>query len=352
MVEDSQLQAKRLSDLLIGQNLLVDHAATGEKALELFAKTEYDLILLDMILPDMNGIQFFNKIKERSMSVNTPVVIISGASDKDNIVDALLSGVNDYITKPYHDQEVVTRVKQQLKTRQNAKELIKINEERARFFAILAHDIRNPFNALLGFSNLLIEDSINFDDDEKRKYIGFINESAKSLHTLLENVLSWSAFQSGNMIPKPERFDVLSIIDNIFPLYEHPANSKKIRLVNKAVSHEIETDKNMLSTILRNLLSNAIKFTPSNGQVSLTTRLQEDFLEIIISDSGIGITTEQINNLFTLDPKRIKAGTDGEQGTGLGLALCYDFIHALGGSIKVESEVGAGAEFKVALPVS
>jgi two-component system, sensor histidine kinase and response regulator len=352
IVEDSPLDARITIELFRVEGIDSDHVKTGVQALRYAAENNYDLIVLDLMLPDINGLELFLNLKKTEKMKDVPVIVISGITDKAKVVQALELGVNDYITKPFHGQELMTRAKHQIQFRKNAKDLADLNMERARFFAILAHDIKNPFNALLGFSELLVQGAGTFDETDKAQYGIFIHESAKSLHVLLENVLGWSAIQSGSLKPKPRSIEITALVDEIFPLYEHMARAKQITLIKDVSYHEVTTDQNMLSAVLRNLISNAIKFTPLGGKVSINGRMAEDFFEISVSDTGIGLAESEVANLFSLDPSRIRTGTSGEQGTGLGLALCRDFMEALGGNIQVKSMVGEGTSFTISLPMA
>jgi two-component system, sensor histidine kinase and response regulator len=351
VVEDNPLDARILSALLNREGFTWDHVPTARMAVSLASKKDFDLILMDMLLPDSTGLQLFEDLNKIDALKGVPIIAISANSEKSRIVEAIRKGFHDYVTKPFHGEELMMRINQQLTMRQSAKELSDLNLEKARFFAILAHDIKSPFNALLGFSKLLVESSAKSEEVDRVQYSMFIHESAKSLHTLLENVLGWAAMQSGTLKPKLEKIEISAMVDEIFPLYESTAQSKQIKMIKDVRHHEITTDQNMASAVLRNLLSNALKFTPFGGEVIITTQMQNNFFDLSVRDTGQGMAESEVAKLFSLDPSRIKTGTAGEQGTGLGLALCHDFMAALGGTIQVESMVGQGTKFTVAFPL-
>ncbi|MFA7115841.1 MAG: HAMP domain-containing sensor histidine kinase [Bacteroidales bacterium] len=236
---------------------------------------------------------------------------------------------------------------------QQNEELQRLNATKDKIFSIIAHDLRSPFNTILGFSKLLIENLNNYKAAETEKVLGIINVSAKNTLTLLDNLLDWAKSQTGQVKFEPEKVVLSSIIHEIFGLLNPSAKSKNISL-EYIPSHEIEVlaDLNMIKTILRNLISNAIKFTNSDGQISVHTLQKDNFIEITVSDTGVGMNEKTRNNLFKLETNESTIGTANEKGSGLGLILCKEFVEKQGGKIWVESEEGKGSDFKFTLPLN
>jgi PAS domain S-box-containing protein len=243
------------------------------------------------------------------------------------------------------------KAEQLLKEREN--QLRELNSTKDKLFSIIAHDLRNPFNAILGLSNLLIENINDFEVAECERYLRVINSTAENTLVLLDNLLEWSKTQTGNKIFKPERADLYTIISEILGVSKTNANIKNISIeYSQADSIEVYADVNMLKTVLRNLISNAIKFTHPNGEVAITAGKTFDNIEITVADNGVGMSEEIQSKLFKIDADITTPGTSNEKGSGLGLILCKEFVEMHGGEIKVKSELGKGSAFVVSLPVS
>jgi len=233
---------------------------------------------------------------------------------------------------------------------QKTAELEESNATKDRFFSIISHDLRSPFNSMLGFSQLLIE---NFDDytaEESKNFIEIMHNSMQNAFKLLENLLIWSRSQSGNIEFEPKNNNLFLITENAIELLKQTAISKNLTLINQ-ISKEINViaDENMLSTIIRNLISNAIKFTPQGGEIKINAYFKIinnlKKIEILIEDNGVGISKERQLKMFDFTASASTKGTENELGTGLGLILCKDFVEKHGGEIWVESEVNIGSKF-------
>ena len=226
-----------------------------------------------------------------------------------------------------------------------------MNVTKDKFFSIIAHDLRSPFNAILGFSEL-IKDEINTkkDIDLINEYNESVNESAHNLFTLLENLLQWANSQRGELEFSPTQFDLFEIIQSNLTIFSLKASDKSIKLISNIKPNTmVYGDINMINTIVRNLISNALKFTDSNGEIHLSTRIENNFVFLSVKDSGIGISKENQEKLFRLDGNFTTCGTNDETGSGLGLILCKEFVEKNGGNIWVESEINKGSKFVFSL---
>jgi signal transduction histidine kinase len=230
----------------------------------------------------------------------------------------------------------------------NLKEL---NATKDKFFSIIGHDLRNPLNALLGFSELLSGNTRQYTTEEIRMYNKIINDSARNMHQLIENLLDWSRSQSGTIDFSPRQCDLIQVTNDIQDIFRIQINKKKIGILNNIPANmKVFADKNLLSTILRNLISNAIKFTPHGGYITLSAEKADGYANISVSDTGIGMTKEQLDKMFKLDTNLTKEGTSEEKGTGLGLILCKEFVEIHKGNIRVESVPDKGSIFTFSLP--
>ncbi len=236
---------------------------------------------------------------------------------------------------------------------QQKEELSKLNADKNRFISILAHDLRSPFNAILGFLDILSKSIRKLDIDEAIGHIDIINNSAKNTFNLLEDILTWGRANSGKIPYEPQKLNLKTICNEVVDILKFTANSKNIS-ISTFVASEIYcfADKNMLDTILRNLVTNAIKFTNEGGQIDIYAEQNQSDITITISDNGVGIEPEILSKLFDITQKVTTQGTKEESGTGLGLLLCKEFVDKHNGRIWVESELGIGSKFIFTLPSS
>ena len=233
------------------------------------------------------------------------------------------------------------------------KELRELNAEKDKFFSIIAHDLKNPFHSILNFSDLLLRHYSTYDKEEVLTFIKMIHESSTQAFNLLDNLLHWSRAKTGKMNLKPAAVDLYDIITKNINLLEVAAVGKNIRVTHSVKPKTLVLcDENMLSTIIRNLISNAIKFTRPTGKITINNREKSNTHEIAVTDTGVGIKEVDLGKLFRIDIHYTTTGTANEEGTGLGLVLCREFVNLNNGSIRVISKPGKGSTFFVELPKS
>ncbi len=230
------------------------------------------------------------------------------------------------------------------------KELKELNHTKDKLFSIIAHDMINPFNAIMGFSNILYEEYNELEDFEIKKYIKTIYDSTNNLYNLLQNLLQWSRSQIGKTEFKPCIFDLSDVVNNNIELLNISAERKGIKISSDIKKNSYAYfDKNMIDTVIRNLVSNAIKFTREGGEIKIFSVDKSNYVEVAVSDTGVGINDDDIKKLFSIDKNHTSLGTSKEKGTGLGLILCKEFVEKNGGKIYVESN-HKGSTFKFTLP--
>jgi len=230
-------------------------------------------------------------------------------------------------------------------------ELNDLNKTKDKFFSIIAHDLKNPFVTLLGFSEILLSDFKELQSEEVLYYISEMKKSADLSHSLLQNLLQWSRSQTGKIEYHPQQLELKNVIRQNILLVNKSAEKKSINIMNNIQAElKVKADEDMLNTIVRNLLTNAIKFTSKEGIISVDASSQYGCAEIRIKDSGIGMNEETVNKLFRIDVTHSTSGTENETGTGLGLLLCKEFIEKHGGKIWVESKENVGSTFHFTLP--
>lgn len=240
------------------------------------------------------------------------------------------------------------RLNSQLKN--SEEELKNSNVAKDKFFSIIAHDLRSPFSSLLSFSEFLSEDIDDLPKSDIKLFAEKINEAAKGVFDLLENLLQWSRIQSGKIQMKSSSFDISRKINQVIHLLFNNADRKNIKVLNEIVSDlSVFADEDMIFSVVQNLLSNAIKFTREDGLITFRSVDKEDKIEVSITDNGVGIKEEDLKKLFRIDAHHTTYGTNDEKGSGLGLILCKEMIERNGGTIDAKSIVGEGTTFSFTL---
>lgn len=251
--------------------------------------------------------------------------------------------------------DISERKEMENKLRDTADKLMELNSTKDKFFSIIAHDLKNPFYSMMGFSEILVNKARQMSFAEVEECAEIIHDSARNAHQLLQNLLVWSQSQTGKIRFQPQLVDLELLADNCFEFVKTMADQKQVQLYKEyqSVPH-IMADINMLTTIVRNLLTNAVKFTDNHGTITLMLTADEENVNISVADSGIGMSSEDIQKLFRIDVdnKTIGHASREGKGTGLGLILCKEFIQKHSGSISIISEPGKGSTFNVILPIN
>ena len=359
---------------------------------------QYHLIVLEYA----EALDLFNLINKKEVLVSIPVIVYKEAYDTKRINEVLLAGASDVLWQKMNPDEIKARVytalQQGIKLKEIQNELNTANsslehmegvvvqydsisadisflndhlqkeiDERKRvenslkesetqlkeavatkdrFFSIIAHDLRNPFNVLIGFSEILLNKFESFDDEKKKLFLSNIKEASERTFVLLQELLDWSRSQMGQIVLKPESLLINELVQNAITPLEDQADSKAIILLHETLPDlTVRVDKNMIITVIRNLVSNAIKFTPKQGRIEVLAIEENNDVKIIVRDNGVGIPEKDLPKLFRIDEKIKTNGTDNETGTGLGLILCKEFIEKNNGTIWVESKESKGSDF-------
>ncbi|MCU7497778.1 MAG: PAS domain S-box protein [Ignavibacteria bacterium] len=277
---------------------------------------------------------------------------IASAIYKKTVEQELLEYTTDLQTHRYlleQRTEELTELNKQLE--KSEKELQESLSEKDRFFSIIAHDLKSPFNGLMGFTNLLMQDFEQFSTGEVKNFIVHINTSVKNIYNLIENLLDWSRIQTGRMEFNPEALSLPGQVKPVFSLLKNNAITKGIKLeqrINKDIA--VFADEKMLHCVLQNLISNAIKFTNPDGKITIAATKEDGHVKVSVTDTGVGIHSASLDKLFKIDSNLSTEGTAHEKGTGLGLILCKEFIEKNGGSISVDSKLNKGTTFTFTLP--
>ena len=238
----------------------------------------------------------------------------------------------------------------------NEKELKKANDSKDKFFSIIAHDLKNPVYNVISLADYLNDNIDKWETPKIKEFIKYISKAGQQSYNLLENLLTWAKTQTKSLKPEFANFNILKIIQQAYSIHENSIHKKQIQFsIDK--NNEVPiiyADKNMIFTVIRNLLSNAIKYTNKKGTIKIIikqiTKEKEQYQQIIIQDTGVGISEKSLSKLFNIDDNFSTTGTDEEQGSGLGLIICKEFLELNKGEITVESELNVGSKFIITLP--
>lgn len=358
IIDDIASNIQVVANLLKKNNYNISYAQSGQSGLERAEQINFDLILLDIMMPEMDGYEVCTRLKKNPKTKDVPVIFLTAKTNEDSLKKGFESGGVDFISKPFKTAELLARVNThiQLKTvREILSEtnvhLQAANANKDKLLSIIAHDLRNPFSVLITFSKLLLDSYDDFNREDVLNYLRTFYQTSKHGYSLLDNLLKWSKSQTGTMEIEPESIDIKDITEENITLLNSQATSKNINLVNNVDDKVFAyADLNMTLTVLRNLLSNAIKFTHKEGQVEVFGRASNKHVEISVKDNGVGMSEEELERIFRIDVKHSTEGTANERGSGLGLVLCKEFIEKNLGTLRVVSVKGEGSEFIFKLP--
>ncbi len=366
VVDDDPDNLGVLFEYLSDEGFKVLLIQSSENALVQAERNHPDIILLDILMPGMDGFETCKRLKSSEQTRAIPVIFMTALSDTLNKVRGFQSGAVDYITKPFQQAEVLARVNAHLTIRElqqqlegkntllqeQVVQLQDMNASKDKFIAMISHDLQSPFSSLRGLIQFTSENIGGYNKNELEGIMDLLGNSTENLYALIENLLTWSRIQRGVLEHCPQHIDLRELVIQNMSLVTPNVNAKKITFENRIESSVVAyADYNMVNAILRNVISNAVKFTHEGGEIAFTaTDVDGGYLEVTVSDTGIGIAQEHLSKLFRIDSRYKRLGTAREKGTGLGLILCKEFVEKNAGTIWLESETGHGTSAKFTLP--
>lgn len=353
IAEDEPTNLQILYNILKKGNYRMAAAGNGKQALSMIPEACPDLILLDVMMPGMDGFEVCEKLKKIPGTKEIPVIFLTARIETTDVLKGFAVGAVDYVTKPFKGAELLSRIKTHVELKFARERLKELNATKDKLFSIIAHDLRNPLQVLLFSAELLCKHFDDFDGEKKKDFINKIYSGTNQISELLENLLEWSKSQRGVIESHLEKIDLSILAEENINLFKENAEKKNIRLRSVIGSGFYAfADRNMIDIILRNLVSNAIKFTNAGGKVTINASVRSKIVHVSVSDTGIGIDEEDIAYLFRIDKQKSTPGTAKEKGSGLGLILCKEFIEKNNGTIGVTSTPGEGSTFTFTLPAN
>ncbi|MFO7726478.1 MAG: hybrid sensor histidine kinase/response regulator [Oceanipulchritudo sp.] len=360
VVDDSAMARRQIQFFLNRDGFEVFEAKSGEEALWLVNEVDPDLVLMDIVMEEMDGMETCRRIKEDPRNATLPVIFLSARGERKEIVRGFNCGAIDYIVKPFHPAESLTRIRTHLRVKRLAQirekhiaELNALNEEKDRVMRMASHDLRNPVAAIAGLAGFLKEDTSNLSP-EQREIVDCIEDAGQSVVTLLNELLDVSAINRGKGTLCGDTVSLPCLLRNLSQLFKGEAARKQIGLtveVEEALP-EITGDRQKLRQVVDNLISNALKFTPLGGRVRIGCRsLPGDRVILEFEDNGPGIPEGEKDRLFKEFGKTSNRPSGGEKSTGLGLSICKGIVETHKGTIQFENLPEGGVCFSVILPV-
>lgn len=360
VVDDVVSNVLLLRVLLTNEKFKVITAGNGKEALSQAVGAHPDLILLDVMMPEMNGFEVAEKLKADPETQNIPIIFLTALNTTADIVKGFKVGANDFISKPFNKEELVIRVNHQISLIAAKRIILRQTEElrktimgRDKLYSVIAHDLRSPMGSIKMVLNMLIlslpEEQIG---PEMFQMLSMANQSTEDVFALLDNLLKWTKSQIGKLNVVYQDFDIVETIASVIEIFNLVAGVKNIK-VNFSMTEKVEVhaDIDMMKTIMRNLLSNAIKFSYNDSEILVKVVIEGDMVVVGVTDSGKGMSEEDQKKLLNAETHFSKYGTNNEEGSGLGLLLCLDFAMKNGGRLWFESEEGKGSTFFFSVPL-
>ena len=358
VVDDNKENLKVVSNFLkeIGYQIALSLGARD--AMAILQENEIDLILLDIMMPDIDGLTLCKQIKADDRLKDIPVIFLTAKTDTSDLVEGFRAGGVDYITKPFQKEELIVRVRNHIELAYSRKQIIKqseqilkINKTKDRLYSVIAHDIKSPFANITMLLTTVAEGYLEPGTDEYNEILQSINSSTKETYALLENLLQWTRSQTGDLDCTPEVIPLEDLVSRSIRFLKPNAIKKSIHLEDILDDRlMIKADRNMMQSVFQNLIANAIKFTQEGGSVKVQAKKKQDQVVIRFIDTGVGMSEEMQKKLFVEGQHFSTQGTDSEKGSGLGLLIVQDFIKRNHGTLEIDSQPGKGTTFTVTLP--
>jgi two-component system sensor histidine kinase/response regulator len=359
IVDDVVSNVLLLKILLANEKFQVCTASNGKMCIEQAKKEKPDLILLDVMMPDISGFDTCVILKKDPETLDIPVIFLTALNSPSDLVHGFQVGGNDFLTKPFNKEELIMRVMHQIQLVAAKRIIVKQNEElkrtiqnRDKMYSVIAHDLRSPMASIRMVLNLAVNvvspDTVG---EEIFSLLDKANRESEETHDLLDNLLKWTKSQTGRLNVVYQDIELDDVVPGVVDIFRMIAEMKKINLqyLPAAEKLTVHADNDMIKTVIRNFLSNAIKFTPEGKGIEVYYKREGQFARICVRDHGVGIAPERVGSIF--HKGETTYGTGGEEGSGLGLQLCQDFARKNGGDAHVESVQGEGSTFSFTVPL-
>lgn len=359
IVDDVTSNVLLLKILLTNEKFQICTASNGHQCVEVARSEHPDLILLDVMMPELNGFDTAVILKKDPLTADIPIIFLTALNSPSYLVHGFQVGAHDFLTKPFNKEELIMRVMHQISLVAAKRYIIEQNEKlkriisnRDKMYSVIAHDLRSPMASIRMVLNLCV--NVVTPDMVGEEIFGLLdkaNRESEETHDLLDNLLKWTKSQTGRLEVAYQNLELDDIVPGVVDIFTMIAEMKKIKLqyIPSEEHLKVRADNDMMKTVVRNFISNAIKFTPEGKGIEVYYKKSGEFAKISVRDHGVGIAPERIDTLF--HKGETTYGTGGEEGSGLGLQLCADFARKNGGDVMVESTLGEGSTFSFLVPL-
>ena len=369
IVDDVYSNVLLLKALLGREGFNIVYALSGRETLEKVKTERPNLIMLDVMMPEMDGFEVAGHLKLDPEDAEIPIIFLTALNDSASVVKGFQLGASDFISKPFRREEMLIRVEHQLFLvdarriiRQQTEELKKTIAGRDKLYSVIAHDLRSPMASMKMLCNtIMMNVDLSTVPEDVFEMLKMTNKTAEEVFSLLDNLLKWTKSQLGRLSNVPQKVDLVELATGVVEVFRPIAESKSIglKLDAQVKRADVMVDIEMIKSVIRNLISNAIKFSYKNTDIILSVKLQdttekeEESKEVVVtvSDKGCGIKQEDQSKLLEESTHFTTYGTDSEDGSGLGLLLCKDFITKNHGKFWFTSEEGVGSNFSFSVPI-
>ena len=358
VIDDSPLDRKLISKVLERKNFQVHSAASGEEGIGMIRKVKPDLILLDIMMDGMDGLETCQHLKKMPECQNVAIIFMTGKTDSDTILQAFSEGASDYITKPYRIKEAMARIETHLKVRSLLqqhtafiKALTQANTEKSKFLGIASHDLKNPLVSINGLAHFLASGKFGSMSSTQAEMVSSIYEASEAMLALVNDLFDVALIETGQLSVEIDEVDLYNVVKTSVNLYRITAEKKQIQIefVENEIPDIVRCDKRQVRRVMDNLLSNAIKFSEPDTTIRVILESDNNWVFFRVADEGPGVPEDEFDKLFQSFSKTSVKPTGGETSTGLGLNICKKVMLAHGGDIYAENLPEKGAQFSVQL---
>jgi signal transduction histidine kinase len=354
VVDDISKNLQVIGTMLRNVGYEVMPAGTGAQALERVKVRVPDLVLLDLMMPEMDGLEVCRRLKADPTTQQIPIIFLTASNEMEQLVKGFEVGAVDYVTKPFNPPELLARVRTHLELKHARQRLREMNDEKNEFMGIAAHDLRNPLSAIKGYAEMMIEDAQALPHRELEVNGKRVLETATRMAEMVQNLLDANRIERGEMtvtLAPTELGAILSsVVENQRP--RAAAKQQTIHLQQEAAPVSVLIDPTVMVQVLENLVSNAVKYSPPGKNIQVRLETTAEGVRIAVQDEGPGVSAEDQKKLFGRFARLSAKPTAGEHSTGLGLSIVKKMVEAMNGRVWCESELSYGAKFVVQFPTT
>lgn len=352
IVDDEPANIFFLKGILEGEGYRVITASNGMECLDILKDTRPDVILLDIMMPVISGIEVLEKIQKNVNTKNIPVIMVTAKTESTDVEEALDKGAVEYIKKPIDEIELLARLRTTLRIKKNEDILREMLQSKKDFINIISQDLREPFSSISGFAEMLYYDKelVNNLNSYHKNFLKYIIRTSHNIVDYFNKILNWTNLEGKEIKLRLGDINLLKLINSSVVVYQTLITEKKLKIVNEVDEDLIvKVDKTYFRQVINNLISNAVKFTPDKGEIKISSDKDRKNIKLVISDTGLGIHDIEPEVMFSRFINTPARGTRGEKGTGLGLGICKKILDAHGFDITYKSEPREGTDFIITM---